>query len=175
MRYLRLLILSFLFLFITVTLISLLIPGRVRISRAVDVRATPASIWKEVDNLGNWRYWNPFFKGVQESAIKPIDTVGGVLNAMEVNGTMVSWKERNADERVAYMERPGRKPVVNAWRCIVTPGGDSTTLQWYMDFNLRWYPWEKFGSIMFERSYGPQMEQGLAELKKRAESGFSSQ
>jgi hypothetical protein len=35
-----------------------------------------------------------------------------------------------------------------------------------MDFKLRWYPWEKFSSLLLEKRYGPVMEQGLAKLKK---------
>jgi hypothetical protein len=38
-----------------------------------------------------------------------------------------------------------------------------------MDFHLRWYPWEKFGSLLLEKSYGTKMEMGLMSLKKLAE------
>jgi hypothetical protein len=38
-----------------------------------------------------------------------------------------------------------------------------------MDFHLRWYPWEKFASLLLEKSYGPRMEQGLATLKRLVE------
>lgn len=55
------------------------------------------------------------------------------------------------------------------WKLL---GGDddstTVTVQWYMDFYLRWYPWEKFGSLIFERSYGARMETGLSNLKKIA-------
>jgi hypothetical protein len=38
-----------------------------------------------------------------------------------------------------------------------------------MDFRLRWYPWEKFSSLLFEKQYGTQMEAGLESLKQLAE------
>jgi len=38
-----------------------------------------------------------------------------------------------------------------------------------MDFHLKWYPWEKFSSMLLENRYGPMMEQGLAKLKKVVE------
>jgi hypothetical protein len=34
-----------------------------------------------------------------------------------------------------------------------------------MQFKLRWYPWEKFASLLFEKQYGTQMEAGLNKLK----------
>ena len=58
---------------------------------------------------------------------------------------------------------------MNGWKFISHAGSDSATLQWYIDFNLRWYPWEKFASLLFEKSYGAQMEQGLSNLKKIVE------
>jgi hypothetical protein len=43
-----------------------------------------------------------------------------------------------------------------------------------MDFHLRWYPWEKFASLLFEQSYGPKMEQGLGNIKKMVEADRTS-
>jgi hypothetical protein len=42
-------------------------------------------------------------------------------------------------------------------------------LQWYFDIKLRWYPWEKFGSIVFDKQLGPPMEKSLGNLKKLLE------
>jgi len=47
-------------------------------------------------------------------------------------------------------------------------------VQWWMDFKLRWYPWEKFSSLFFENIYGAQMEKGLDNLKRLAEANRSS-
>lgn len=174
MRFIRLLVLSLVLLFVVITAISLFIPFRVRISRAINVKAKPDAVWVQVDDMNKWMGWNPFFASVETDKITKLDTSFGKLNAMRLRGTLIHWKEITPNEHVAAMEREGRKPVLNGWKCIAHPGSDSTTVQWYMDFNLRWYPWEKFGSIMFERSYGPQMEKGLARLKEITEAGHSS-
>ena len=174
MRYLRLLILSFVLLFLVVFGISMFIPSNVRISKAINVKAEPTAIWTQVDDMRKWPEWNPFFAGVDKSAITELDTTAGRLRSMRVNGTDISWDQVEASERIAAMRRPGRKPVMNGWKCMQLQGSDSTTVQWYMDFKLSWYPWEKFSSLLFEKSYGPQMEKGLANLKKIAESDLSS-
>lgn len=44
-----------------------------------------------------------------------------------------------------------------------------TVVQWYFDFKLNWYPWEKFGSITFDQQFGPVMERSLNNLKKLVE------
>jgi Polyketide cyclase / dehydrase and lipid transport len=166
MRYVRLFLLSFGSLFLLITVISLFIPSRVRISRAANIKAPFSLVWKQVDDMQQWRAWNPFFAELSASEISHADTSNGSLQKMEVNGTSISWKEKKQNERIAEMLRPGSLPVINGWKCISHPGSDSTTIHWYMDFHLRWYPWEKFGSIMLERSYGPKMEQGLTQLKE---------
>jgi hypothetical protein len=43
-----------------------------------------------------------------------------------------------------------------------------------MDFRLRWYPWEKFSSLLFEKSYGLTMEKGLNNIKKLSEADRTS-
>jgi hypothetical protein len=50
------------------------------------------------------------------------------------------------------------------------PAKEVTVVQWYFDFYLRWYPWEKFGSIIYDDRMGPGMEKSLAQLKTLVES-----
>ena len=107
--------------------------------------------------------------------IKEVDSSEGMVRAMTVNGTRISWLSIADTEHVAAMERPGRLSVLNGWKNMTISGSDSTTIQWYMDFHLHWYPWEKFGSLLFERSYGPKMELGLSNLKKIVEADRTSQ
>jgi hypothetical protein len=38
-------------------------------------------------------------------------------------------------------------------------------VQWYFDFVFRWYPWEKFSSIVYDKQLGPAMEKSLNNLK----------
>jgi hypothetical protein len=46
---------------------------------------------------------------------------------------------------------------------------NTVTVQWYMDIHLKWYPWEKFSSLLLEKRYGPTLEKGLENLKKQLE------
>lgn len=44
-----------------------------------------------------------------------------------------------------------------------------STVQLYYDFHLKWYPWQKLGSIIYDKQLGPVMEKYLADLKKKLE------
>ena len=174
MRLFKLLIISITILFLLVTGISLLIPFHVRISRATNVSATPTEVWQQIDDMYTWKNWNPFFSSVSPDKISYSDTANGKPGAMNVSGTSVQWKEIKPDEHIAVMQKPGHRSILNGWKCISHAGTDSTTVQWYMDFHLRWYPWEKFASLLFEQSYGPKMEQGLGNIKKMVEADRTS-
>lgn len=174
MKYVRLFIFSFLLLFIVVFGITLFIPSKVRISKAINIKSDAVAVWSQVDDMRKWPSWNPFFAQLDFTSVDQLDTSGGMLKAMRVQGTEIIWQEMKPDLRLAAMKREGRNPVYNGWKCIQIPGSDSTTVQWYMDFKLSWYPWEKFSSLLFERSYGPQMQQGLNNLKQIIDSNHSS-
>ncbi len=173
MRFIKLLLISGLLLFVLITAISLLIPFNVRISRATNIHAPAEQIWQQVDDMNKWKEWNPFFSNLPAGAIQFSDTGSG-KTSMEISGTVVQWKEKKADERIAVMQKKNGKPMISGWKCIQQPGADSTTLQWYMDFKLRWNPWEKFSSLVFDKSYGGRMEQGLNSIKKIVEADRTS-
>jgi hypothetical protein len=173
MRLIKLFILSFAILFLIITGISLLIPFHVRISRATNVLAAPTEVWQQVDDMYTWRNWNPFFSSVSPDKITFGDTINGKPGLMKVSGTSIQWKDIKSDERIAEMQSD-KKSILTGWKCITHEQSDSTTVQWYMDFHLRWYPWEKFASLLFEQSYGPKMEQGLGNIKKIVEADRTS-
>ena len=174
MRILRLLVLSFVFLFLMVTAISLLMPSHVRISRATNIHASASEVWRHVDDLRSWKEWNPFFSELALGDIEYADTSSGEPPAMKIKETLIQLKEKKTDERIFVMLTKGKDPVINGWKFMNQSGSDSATLQWYIDLNLRWYPWEKFAGLLFEKSYGAQIEQGLSNLKKIVEKNRTS-
>ena len=150
-RILKLALISFILFFLLVTGMSLFIPSTVRISRAANFPPHSSDkILKLVQQRNRWSEWHPGFMGSN----KPVQT---------------KFTLQTDSVLMLDMYLPGKKiPVVNGWIVHEHGPADSVTLQWYMDFNLRWYPWEKFSSLMFEDSYGKMMETGLANLMSKA-------
>jgi hypothetical protein len=58
-----------------------------------------------------------------------------------------------------------QKKAGSGWNVLDAGVPNTVTVQWYMDFHLRWYPWEKFSSLLLEKRYGPVMEKGLGNLR----------
>lgn len=169
MRVIKLAILSFVCLFLLVTVISLFIPGHITLSKATNIAADDKVVYTYIEKLFEWRQWHPALKDIPQNEIQVFAD-----SSIKVRGTLINVLERKQEEIVTEMVTDNGRPVTSGLKIIRHQQGDSSTLQWYMDFKLRWYPWEKFKSLFFENIYGIQMEQGLANLKELSEGRRSS-
>ncbi|MGK2861299.1 MAG: SRPBCC family protein [Chitinophagaceae bacterium] len=170
MRLFKLLFISIILFFLLATAISLLFPSDIRISKAINLAATPEKIIGHIDDIGQWKDWYP---GLDSSGFfYESGVVTGFLNK-DGSRQHISFIQNRNDEVVAEI-RSGKKKLISGWKTISYPQTDSTTLQWYIDFKLGWYPWNKFRSLLLEPTYGPQMEQGLNNIKKLVEADRAS-
>jgi hypothetical protein len=162
MRIFRFIIISLLVIFFITTIISLFIPSHVRIYKAIQINSSKDSVMKQLSEVSHWKNWYPgadsskFF--YENNSIK-----GLILD--EHNKQYIIITGRKQDEVTAEFVLPNKK-IPTGWLIATNPGANSCTIQWYMDFHLRWYPWEKFSSLVFERVYHPQLQQGLDNLKR---------
>lgn len=147
MRIIKLGIISLVAFAIMITLISFFFPSHVRISKAINIGAPADSV---IYNLHQFSTWHPAY-----------DSAGGLPD------TVLESKRTDANEIDFSLQDKGN--AANGWKVLSGLYPDSVTVQWYMDFKLHWYPWEKFSSLFFENRFGPQMEKGLTRLKALAE------
>lgn len=161
MRLLKLAILSFILLFILITIISLFIPANIRISKATNIAADDTVIFKSIGYLSSWKFWHPALKNLNEKDFSVSND-----SMVSVLGTTIALQNKSDSVILTSISRENGRPLTSGFNLLKHPESDSSTLQWYMDFNLRWYPWEKFKSLFYESIYGVQMEEGLSNLKQ---------
>lgn len=147
MRVIKLGIISVIFFSLLITIFSFFFPSTVRISKATDIHASKEAVLKQISDTSRWINWYP---GTDSISLPVI--------------TAVTDSTVNASGTVA-----GRQKAEMGWNIYDSPSPNTITLQWYMDFHLRWYPWEKFSSLLLEKRYGPLMERGLEQLKTSLE------
>lgn len=170
MRVIKLAILSFIILFLVVTVISLFIPSNIYISRATDVNCSKKEVMSYLTDASKWKQWYPggdtldilYVAGQPHGLI--LDSAYG-LSIGQVTDSVVTMVE---------VGRFARTDIKLGVKVLSGSNENNIVLQWYMNFKLKWYPWEKFKSLFFENIYGPHMEQGLAKLKTVCESHRSS-
>lgn len=143
MRYIKLGLISIVVFALLITAFSLLIPSQVRISKAIDISVSRDSLLLQLNNTANWKNWYPGADSMQQLS--------------EITGSTDSTVVARQDK------------AESGWNIYDAGIPGTLTVQWYMDFHLQWYPWEKFSSLLLEKRYGPVMEKGLDNLKKRLE------
>ena len=161
MKFIKLGLISLLLIAILLFFISALLPSEVRISRAINIEAPTDSISSYLGNLERWKDWNIFVS----------DTI--LHNAEFYHDSIVSSNLRvvqikQTDSLLHTIWYRGRHVIPNGF--TLQQSGGFTVVQWYFDFELRWYPWEKFASIIFDKQFGPPMERSLELMKKKLES-----
>ena len=160
MRIIKLGIISIIFFSILITGISLFFPSHVRISKATDIITNKDSLLSQIADATKWKNWYP------GADTFPLLFTEGKVRGIEIDSRQGLIINEVNDSAVLTMNvGPHSKRGESGWNFFPGHIPNSITLQWYMDFHLRWYPWEKFSSLLLEKRYGPMMEQGLERLK----------
>ena len=159
-------------LFIFITILSLFIPSKLMVTRAVVINAKADRVFTEISNLKNWRHWQPVFRN--DSAIIKFDTsVNGISNSCE-------WDSKGKKNKIIITDKKGNKITASLFRegesevfntISVLPLADSNQVQaeWNVLIKLKWYPWEKFYGIFIEKITGQGYEDALNSLKEYIE------
>lgn len=143
MRIIKLGFISIIVFAIVLFLLSLLIPSHIIVSRAINIQAD--NIEGTIGDLRSWPQWNEIY---HDSA--KVTIVSATPTLVE---TMWTYKNKQTQGNFR-----------------IEKGAGVSVVQWYFDFKLKWYPWQKFSSIVFDKEFGPPMERSLNNLKKRLES-----
>ena len=172
MRVIKLGILSFIFLFVLVTIISLFIPSHIRISRATDINSAKQDVMNLIADPLKWKEWYP---GADSLAILYVEgkPKGILLDSSALLGLSI-FTINDSVVTVHEVGTTGAERMEMGLKVLPGRNENNIVAQWYMDFKLRWYPWEKFKSLFFENIYGAHMERGLANLKELSEGRRSS-
>ena len=150
-RLIKLFLISIIVIFLIATGISLLIPSQVNISKAINIHGRKDSILALIRDRDQWSRWHPAF--IPNDSTPKFDSIH-----------IVSMRQ-NDSEVVMVLQQSNKEAVTNGWRVYEHSDVDSLTLQWYMNFHLKWYPWKKFSSLLFENTYGVMMQEGLTNVK----------
>jgi hypothetical protein len=161
MRIIKLIVISAVVLFLLITALSLLLPSHVRISRATNIFSGDARPY--IADLREWKKWNRFIQ--EADSMKTLGKVtDSFIRAGDIEIRLI--KKTNAEIQTTWTQL-NKKPSECTF--VVLPGDNYNVVQWYFDFHLDWYPWQKFQSIIYDNQLGPHMEASLENLKRLSE------
>ncbi|MEE6188121.1 hypothetical protein PIECOFPK_01748 [Mycovorax composti] len=161
MKYLKLLIGSAVVFFIMACIVSFFIPSQLRILRMTNIAPEKDSVLYPVRDLSQWKSWYP---GLERAQLEEPHVEQGRVIKARVNDIRLEILSSDSNAVEASMSK-GAKPVIMGWRIDPSFKSDSLVLQGYIEVQLKWYPWEKFSSLMLDKAYGDMMKKSLENLK----------
>jgi hypothetical protein len=85
-------------------------------------------------------------------------------------GTTKAWVVTSTQTQIKTNWQVGKGQIIPAeFNFVEQNGSDYIALQWKFVQQVKWYPWEKFASIVSDKILGQFMEASLDNLKKHAE------
>lgn len=168
MRFIKAFLFGITGLFIIITLLSLLIPAHVKVSRITVINNTAINkIYKQITDLKEWKNWHPVFKpGV---AVINFDTITEGNNAscdIIINNKTTHLIINSADSfSVKFtLQSQGENSIENNIILTPLPTQQAVQVEWLAINELHWYPWDKFYAIFIDKMSGPGYETALNNL-----------
>jgi hypothetical protein len=154
MKLIRFAIISMLVIGILITAIASLFPSVVITSRAVEFNATKSQIQHCVKDLSAWKGWMSDWKDqsvmVQDSLAQVGTQTIKMLSSTD-SSVLLQW--------VATGQAPYQVQI--EW----LPLKEGTyVIHWSFEQHVKWYPWEKFQTLLNEKVLGAKMEEELQNL-----------
>jgi hypothetical protein len=164
MRLLRLFLISIVVLSLVIIFVFSLFPRHIRISRYIEVPATKEKLASVIGDLRTWKTWNKLIgdsllTGVVYSS--PPTGEGAFLKSSQVDIILVS----SSPDSIVSMWKPRRGTNFVSGFHIVQSPANTSIVEYYINFDLNWYPWEKLKGMFFDQQLGPLMEKSLLALK----------
>lgn len=151
------------------TLISLLMPSRMMISRSVGIHQPMDSVQPFISHLTAWQSWYQPLREAKDARFEPSDHPQKVSWTYNGKPQTLIMEKDSAHVWQGRLEREGERPVPYIIRLSESAEPSSVNVDWRIVVDLGWYPWDKFSGMMLDKMTGPGYEAALQQLKAVAE------
>lgn len=166
MKIFKLAIISIVGLFLVITAMSLLLPSTVIISRAININQPFNVVYPLVNNVHQWQKWMDLY---DSSQVKTSGITSGKGASISLGDLRIKIFDTTSHSISAYWQTGDNKPLPGKIDVIANDSTGPVTVQWQFTQTVKWYPWQKFATIVSDQALGPTMEKSLDNLKKLAE------
>jgi hypothetical protein len=154
MKLIRFALISVLVISILITAIASLFPSVVITSRAVEVNASKLQIQHCVKNLSAWKGWMSDWQDQSVMVQDSIAQVGSQTIKMLTSTDSTVHLQWVATGQAPYQVQIEWLPLKEGIYVI----------HWSFEQHVKWYPWEKFQTLLNEKVLGAKMEEELQHL-----------
>jgi hypothetical protein len=157
---------------VLITLVSLLMPSNVMTANTIMINAPKEKIAGLLSDLNEWKSWHPLFNDTT-SRIELSSPASGVNASAKWNtngkeNTLIITESTPSGVRFS-LKRTGENEIMNMLSLNGIKDSSGIQVEWVATSKLKWYPWEKFAGIFFDKVTGPGYKASLEALKEYAE------
>jgi len=156
MKYIKLVIISVIFLSVIVMGISLLFPSKVIASRAIEVITSADNIAYFTSDFSHWNQWMSDWK---ENKVL-IEN-----NTAHIGTQTIRFLNKTATKVNYEWIATGQSPYLVTFEWTLLKGS-TYVIHWSFEQNVKWYPWEKFQTLLNDKLLGAKMEIELQHLQE---------
>ncbi len=173
MGILKKVLLFLLGLIILMAIATIFLPSKSHVERSLTINAPASNVYAQVVNFKNWEKWSPWKKAdptmkLSYSSANPVGKGASYswVGEKSGEGTMSILSEIPNKEIKTKLDFKDMGTSYGTWK--FEPAGNGTKVTWGFDSELSGF--SKWFGLMMDGQLGGQFEEGLADIKKLAES-----
>lgn len=171
-------VLGFMILTLAFFPVAFLLPQRVLVARTVTIDAPPEHVFAYLNNPQQFASYEPWNKAKDPSLTHEFS---GEESGVGAERSWKSDKYGPGHQKITASE-PGKRVAQDLWfgsdtkpskaEFTLTPKGDGTEVKWSLESDLGYNPIKRYFGLVMDSMLGPDLEEGLANLKTLAEKEF---
>jgi len=148
--------------------IAIYLPSQVHIKRSITIPASQEIVFEQVNDLRTWRYWSPWQQADPNMEITYVGFLSGKnasyrWKSKRIENGQLTITKSDPYNSIATRMQFGQREVIGNYRFV--SNGDRTILTWIYTTDVGENPIAKYMGILMDPLVGPELQQGLVNLK----------
>ncbi len=161
---------------LAMSVISQFLPDQYRVERKILIAAKPPSIFPWINQLKKWPEWSAWTPAKDPSLVYayegPAEGVGAISkwDAKKLGQGTMKITQADPSKGITFDLSFEHGRYLSVGTLTFQASGESTEVIWGMDGKVNRNPMDRWFSLLMDRLVSPDLEEGLRNLKGRAES-----
>ena len=169
MRKIIFITIGFLFILGMLSVLSLLLPSKVSVTKSVGINAPIAEVYKYVNDFQKWPEW-----------FLPMEEDSSVQITYGSDNSSVTLKDAKGIELV-FEKLPSTADTINIALnsksssdvfyqfMLISQNAENTQIVLNVNTYFKWYPWERIKGMFLDKMTGPMYQKSLLQLERKIE------
>ena len=160
---------------LTLVVVSQLLPSTYHAERSIVIAAKPEVIFPWLNHLKKWPEWSAWTTAKDPTLVYayegPEEGVGAISkwDAKKLGAGSMKLTESDPAKGLKFDLNFEHGKYLSTGTLAFEAGDAGTKVTWSMDGKVSRNPLDRFFSLLMDKFIGPDFEEGLANLKKKAE------